>query len=125
MAVEAVVKTPYQTSAGQHIALLTKGEEVYVHPHNAEALALLHPHLHALFYHYIDLATDTLTGYAVAPHAALPSTLASLRATQVWRMAFPANEHIAGIAASHPFHTVQSAVRLVGGGDGGGCCTNT
>ena len=116
---DTVVMTPYKVGSGQRIVLLTRGGEVWVHPHTAEALALLHPHLHTLFYHFIDLHSNLVTGYALSPYPTLPTSLASLRATQLWQLSFPHLERIAALAPSHPFHTVQSSVRLVGGGEGG------
>ena len=116
---DTVVLTPYKVGSGQRIVLLTHGADVWVHPHTAEALALLQPHLHTLFYHFVDLHTDLVTGYALSTYSTLPTSLASLRATQVWQLSFPPSEHIAALAPSHPFHTVQSSVRLVGGGEGG------
>ena len=120
---ETLVVTPYVTESDQRIVLLTDGDAVFVHPHSAEALALLQPHLSTLFYHHVDLATDTITGYSLSSalhdYPLVSSTRSSLRAAQVWQLSFPATEHVAAIAASHPFHTVQSSVRLVGGGDGG------
>ena len=118
--IESIVITPYKTSSLQHIVLLTDADRVYVHPHTAEALALLQPHLHTLFYHYVDLTLNAVTGYAVSSYSALPSTLSHLQASQVWQVSFPTDvERIASLAESHPFHTIQSAVRVVGGGDGG------
>ena len=117
---EAVVVTPYKTGSQQHIVLLTDADRVYVHPHTAEALALLQPHLHTLFYHHVDLALNAVTGYAVSSYSTLPASLSSLRASRVWQLSFPSDvERIASLADSHPFHVVQSAVRVVGGGDGG------
>ena len=118
--IETLVVTPYKTRNGQHIVLLTDADRVYVHPHTAEALALLQPHLHTLFYHHVDLALNAVTGYAVSAHTAVPTSLSHLQASQVWQLSFPSDvERIASIAESHPFRTVQSAVRVVGGGDGG------
>ena len=118
--IETVVITPYKTSSLQHIVLLTDADRVYVHPHTAEALSLLQPHLHTLFYHHVDLPLNAVTGYAVSSYDSLPDSLSHLRASQVWQLSFPFDvERIASLANSHPFRTVQSSVRVVGGGDGG------
>ena len=117
---ETTVITPYKTSNAQHIVLLTDADRVYVHPHTTEALALLQPHLHTLFYHHVDLALNAVTGYAVSSYSTVPASLAHLQASQVWQLSFPSDvERIASLAESNPFRTVQSAVRVVGGGDGG------
>ena len=117
---ETVVVTPYKTSSLQNILLLTDADRVYVHPHTAEALALLQPHLHTLFYHHVDLVLNAVTGYAVSSYSTVPVSLSHLQAAQVWQLSFPSDvERIASLAESNPFRTVQSAVRVVGGGDGG------
>ena len=118
--IETVVITPYKTSGLQHIVLLTDADRVFVHPHTAEALALLQPHLQTLFYHYVDLTLNTVTGYAVSSYSTLPSSLSHLQSLKVWQLSFPSDvERIAALAEANPFRTIQSAVRVVGGGDGG------
>jgi hypothetical protein len=107
---------PFLDSHSRNILLVASSSgEVAVYPPSAEAQALVAQHAAEVFYFVVDTEAQSMRGFSL--HA---GSKAELRGVQTWSLNFPRSQERLVSVVGRPVHeVVQSAVRVLGGGDGG------
>jgi len=107
---------PFLDSHSRNLLLAASAEgDVAVFPPTEEARALVRERAAEVFYFIVDLAAQSLRGFSV--HAVGSN---ELKGVQSWALHFPhAQERLVSVVGRPAHEVVQSAVRVLGGGDGG------
>lgn len=109
---------PHIDSHSRHILLVASDDgKVALYPATGEAEAIVRKHAATIFFYTLDAEAQVLRGFSLQAAAAADQPLVGV---QTWLLRFPrAQERLVCVAARPAHETVQSAVRVLGGGDGG------
>ena len=115
--VATAIVLPMIDSHSRHILLVASASGALgVYPAGEEAREIVRSHASEIFFYNVDIDEQVLRGFSVAAGKAK----GSLESTQSWLVRFPAaQERLVAVSARPAHEVVQSAVRVLGGGDGG------
>jgi outer membrane protein assembly factor BamB len=112
-AAQHVVALPDKDSEHRRILMVINrnAREVVAYPSSKEAHAALAAHLKEFFWHDVDKAANTVTGYRVVEKGD------KFFSEQLWQVSFPSSERIDAIAARSLEETIFSPMHVTGNHD--------